>query len=43
LKPLDPLSLFLGLCVLLLAALFAAGLPALRASTMDPAEALRQE
>lgn len=42
-KPLDPLSLILALGILLLAALFAAGLPALRASTLDPAETLRQE
>ncbi len=42
-KPLDPLSLILALGMLLVAALFAAGLPALRASTMDPAETLRQE
>jgi predicted permease len=42
-KPLDPLSLVLSLGVLLLAALFAAGLPALRASSLDPAETLRQE
>ena len=42
-KPLDPLSLILSLGVLLLAALFAAGLPALRASSLDPAETLRQE
>lgn len=42
-KPLDPLSLILSLGVLLLAAFFAAGLPALRASTLDPAETLRRE
>jgi ABC-type antimicrobial peptide transport system permease subunit len=42
-RPLDPLSLFLALGILLLAALFAAGLPALRASALDPAETLRQE
>jgi len=42
-KPLDPLSLIVALGILLLAALFAAGLPALRASTLDPAETLRQE
>jgi predicted permease len=41
--PLDPLSLFLALGILLLAALFAAGLPALRAATLDPVETLRQE
>ena len=43
LKPLDPLSLFLALGILLLAAFFAAGLPAVRASMLDPAETLRQE
>jgi ABC-type lipoprotein release transport system permease subunit len=43
LKPLDPLSLILALGILLLAALFAAGIPARRASTLDPAETLRQE
>jgi len=42
-KPLDPLSLILALGILLLAALFAAGLPAVRASTLDPAETLRPE
>lgn len=42
-QPLDPFSLFLALGILLLAALIAAGLPALRASTLDPAETLRQE
>lgn len=42
-KPLDPVSLFLGLGVLFLAALIAAGLPALRASLIDPAETLKQE
>jgi len=42
-KALDPGSLFLGLSVLLLATLLAAGLPALRASMLDPAETLRQE
>jgi putative ABC transport system permease protein len=43
LKPLDPPSLLLALEILLLAALFASGLPALRASRLDPAETLRQE
>lgn len=42
-KPLDPISLILSLGVLLLAAFLAAGLPALRASTLDPAKTLRQE
>jgi predicted permease len=42
-KPLDPLSLIVTLGILLLSALFAAGIPARRASTMDPAETLRQE
>lgn len=42
-KPLDPLSLFLALGILLLAALVAAGVPALRASRLDPAATLRQE
>ena len=42
-KPLDPISLFLGVGVLFLAALIAAGFPALRASMLDPAETLKQE
>jgi predicted permease len=42
-KPLDPISLVVGVGVLFLAALFAVGLPALRASTLDPARTLRQE
>ena len=42
-KPLDPISLAVGIGVLLLAALFAVGLPALRASTLDPARTLRME
>ena len=42
-KPLDPLSLFLAVGILLLAALVAVGLPALRVSTLDPAETLRQD
>ena len=43
LKPLDPPSLFLALGILLLAALFTSGLPALRESTLDPAETLRED
>jgi predicted permease len=42
-KPLDPISLVVGVGVLFLAALVAVGLPALRASTLDPARTLRQE
>ena len=42
-KPLDPISLCAALGILLLAALLAAGIPALRAATMDPTAALRQE
>jgi ABC-type antimicrobial peptide transport system permease subunit len=42
-KPLDPISLVVGIGVLFLAAVFAVGLPALRASTVDPARTLRME
>lgn len=42
-RALDPLTFLVGLSVLLLAAFVAAGLPALRASGLDPAETLRQE
>ena len=42
-KPVDPLTLFLAPAILLLAALIATAIPAVRASTLDPAETLRQE
>jgi predicted permease len=42
-KPLEPASLLLTLTMLLAAALVAVGIPALRASTIQPAQALRQE
>ena len=42
-KPLEPLSLALALGILFLAALLAVGIPALRASALQPAETLRQE
>jgi ABC-type antimicrobial peptide transport system permease subunit len=42
-KPLDPLSIALALGILLAAALVAVGVPAFRASALEPAEALRQE
>jgi len=42
-KPMDAASLFGGVGILLIAALVATGLPALRAAALDPAEALRQE
>jgi hypothetical protein len=42
-KPLDPISLVVGAGVMFLAAFFAVGIPALRASTLDPARSLRQE
>ncbi|HAX44532.1 MAG TPA: ABC transporter permease [Bryobacteraceae bacterium] len=42
-KPLEPLSFALTLGVLLAASLFAAGLPALRASRLQPLQTLRQE
>jgi len=42
-KPMDAASLFVGVGILLIAALVATGLPALRAAALDPAEALRQE
>jgi predicted permease len=42
-KPLEPLSLALALGILFVAALVAVGIPALRASALQPAEALRQE
>jgi predicted permease len=42
-KPLEPLSLTITLGILLLAALVAVGIPALRASALQPAETLRQE
>jgi ABC-type antimicrobial peptide transport system permease subunit len=40
-KAMDPSSLALTLGVLLIAALIATGLPALRAAGLDPAETLR--
>jgi predicted permease len=42
-KPLEPLSVVLALGILLAAALVAVGIPALRASALQPAETLRQE
>ena len=42
-KPLEPLSLALALGILFVAAIVAVGIPALRASALQPAEALRQE
>jgi predicted permease len=42
-KPLDPVSLGVVTGIFLIAALVAAGLPAVRASALDPANALRQE
>ncbi len=42
-KPLEPLSLLLALGILFAAALVAVGIPAFRASALEPAEALRQE
>ncbi|MDX2149831.1 MAG: ABC transporter permease [Bryobacteraceae bacterium] len=42
-KPLDPASLTLTLATLLGAALFAAGIPALRASLLHPLDTLREE
>ena len=42
-KPLEPVSLALALGILLAAALVAVGIPAVRASALEPAEALRQE
>jgi ABC-type antimicrobial peptide transport system permease subunit len=41
-KPLEPLSILLASGVLLLAALAAVGIPALRASAIQPAQTLRQ-
>jgi ABC-type antimicrobial peptide transport system permease subunit len=42
-KPLEPLSIALALGILLSAASVAVGIPALRASALEPAETLRQE
>ena len=42
-KPNDPLALGLAVTILLLAALLAGGLPARRASQIDPMTALRHE
>jgi ABC-type antimicrobial peptide transport system permease subunit len=42
-KPLEPVSLMMALGILGAAALAAVGVPALRAATLEPAEALRQE
>jgi ABC-type lipoprotein release transport system permease subunit len=40
---LEPLSIALALGILLAAAFVAVGIPALRASALEPAETLRQE
>ncbi len=42
-KPVEPLSVGLALGILLLAALVAVGIPALRAAALQPADTLRQE
>jgi putative ABC transport system permease protein len=42
-KPLDPISIALAIGLLLAAAFVAVGIPALRASVLDPAETLRQQ
>jgi ABC-type antimicrobial peptide transport system permease subunit len=42
-KPLEPVSITFALGILLTAALVAIGIPALRASALEPAETLRQE
>jgi predicted permease len=42
-KPLEPASLLAALSMLLAAALVAVGIPALRASTIQPAQTLRQD
>lgn len=42
-KPLEPASLLISLGVLFMAALVSAGIPALRAAAIQPAETLRQE
>ncbi|MGA8028027.1 MAG: ABC transporter permease, partial [Bryobacteraceae bacterium] len=42
-KPLEPASITLALGILLAAALVAVGIPALRASALEPAQTLRQE
>ncbi len=42
-KPLEPASIALALGILLVAAFFAVGIPALRASALEPADTLRQE
>ena len=42
-KPLEPVSMTFSLAILLAAALVAVGIPALRASALQPAETLRQE
>jgi predicted permease len=42
-KPLEPVSIALALGILLVAALVAVFIPALRASALEPAETLRQE
>lgn len=42
-KPMDPISLCAGLGIMLFAATLAAAVPAFRAASLDPAEALRQE
>jgi ABC-type lipoprotein release transport system permease subunit len=43
LQPADPIALALAGCLLLLMALIAGWLPALRASRVEPMEALRHE
>jgi len=42
-RPTDPLTFAVMICVLVLAALFASFVPARRASRIDPMSALRQE
>jgi Acidobacterial duplicated orphan permease len=42
-KPLEPASLLIALGILFMAALVSAGIPALRAAAIQPAETLRQE
>jgi ABC-type antimicrobial peptide transport system permease subunit len=42
-KPLEPLSIGLTLAILLAAALIAVGIPAIRASMLQPADTLRRE
>jgi ABC-type antimicrobial peptide transport system permease subunit len=42
-KPLEPASVFAALGILLIAALIAVAIPAIRASALRPMDALRQE